>query len=62
MLDKLPAVVTATMLLLGCAPTVKVVAPDKPIEINLNVQIKHEILIKVESDVEDLIEQQGDLF
>ena len=40
----------------ACNPTVKVEAPDKPIEINMNINIKHEILIKVEKQVEDLLE------
>jgi hypothetical protein len=46
------------VLLLGtaCNPTVKVEAPDKPIEINMNINIKHEILIKVEKQVEELLE------
>ena len=44
----------------GCNPTVKVEAPDKPIEINMNINIKHEILIKVEKQVEELLED--DLF
>ena len=40
----------------ACNPTVKVEAPDKPIEINMNINIKHEILIKVEKQVEELLE------
>ena len=48
----------AAMLLIAtaCTPTVKVEAPDKPIEINMNINIKHEILIKVEKQVEELLE------
>ncbi len=41
----------------ACTPTVKVQAPDKPIEINMNINIKHEILIKVERDVEALLDE-----
>ena len=37
-------------------PTIKVEAPDKPIEINMNINIKHEILIKVEKEVEELLD------
>ena len=44
----------------ACTPTIKVEAPDKPIEINMNINIKHEILIKVEKQVEELLED--DLF
>jgi len=45
----------------GCTPTVKV-ATDEPITINLNVNIKHEILIKVDKELDDLFKEEGDLF
>ncbi len=48
--------------LTGCQPRVKVEAPDKPIVINLNIKIEHEIRVKVESDVEDLLKKEKDLF
>lgn len=41
------------MLLVACTPTVKV-ATDEPITINLNVNIKHEILVKVDKELDDL--------
>ena len=51
------AIICAVLLMgTACNPTVKVEAPDKPIEINMNINIKHEILIKVEKDVEELLE------
>jgi len=51
------AIILAVLLLgTACNPTVKVEAPDKPIEINMNINIKHEILIRVEKDVEELLE------
>ncbi len=53
--------VLAAWLLAACTPTVKVEAPDKPIEINMNVNIKHEILVKVEKEVEEMFEDE-DLF
>lgn len=53
----LPAMI---FLVAACTPTVKVEAPEKPIEINMNINIKHEILIKVEKQVEELLED--DLF
>jgi len=55
-------IILTAILFLGvsCTPTVKVEAPDKPIEINMNINIKHEILIKVEQQVEELLED--DLF
>ena len=54
--------VLVPLLLLGCSPTIKVETPQQPIEINLNVKIEHEILIKVEKDLEDLFEQEADIF
>lgn len=44
----------------GC--TVKVAAPDKPITINLNVKIEHEVRVKVEQELEDLFSEDSDLF
>ena len=46
----------------ACAPTVRVEAPDKPIEINLNVKIEHEIRIRVDKDLDELFEDDSDLF
>ncbi len=48
--------------LLGCSPSVKLEAPEKPIEINMNVKIEHEIRLKVEKDVDELISNQKGLF
>ncbi|MEJ6520355.1 YnbE family lipoprotein [Shewanella bicestrii] len=39
----------------GCAPTVKIETPDKPIVINLNVKIEHEIKIKVDKELDQLL-------
>lgn len=44
------------------ACTLKVAAPEKPITINLNVKIEHEVRVKVEKDLENLFEEEGDLF
>ncbi len=46
----------------ACAPTVKVEAPDKPIVINLNVKIQHEIKVQVEKDLDDVLSQESGLF
>lgn len=46
----------------GCNPTVKIEAPDKPIEINLNVKIEQEIRIKVDRDLDQLLADNPDLF
>ena len=54
----------AGLMLMGvaaCMPTVKV-ATDEPITINLNVNIKHEILVKVDKELDDLFSEDSDLF
>ena len=48
--------------LIACTPTVEVAVPDKPITINLNVKIEHEIRVKVEKDLEDLFAEEEGLF
>ncbi len=49
-------------LLAACQPTVKIEAPDKPIEINLNVKIEQEIRVKVDRELDDLLAENPDLF
>lgn len=44
-----------TSALFACSPTVKVEAPDKPIEINLNVKIEHEVRVKVDRELESSV-------
>lgn len=48
--------------LLGCSPSVRLEAPEKPIEITMNVKIEHEIRLKVEKDVDALITSNKGLF
>ncbi|MBP2290600.1 YnbE family lipoprotein [Azospirillum rugosum] len=48
--------------LLACAPTVKIEAPDKPIEINLNIRIEQEVRVKVERDLDKAIADDPALF
>ncbi len=54
--------IVLSCLIAGCSPTVKVEAPEKPIEINLNVKIEHEIRLQVDKDLEDLFEEDSDVF
>ncbi len=46
----------------ACAPTVKIEAPDKPIEINLNIRIEQEVRVKLERDVDSAIRNDPALF
>jgi hypothetical protein len=55
-MKRLLPIIAILFLAVACTPTVKVEAPEKPIEINMNINIKHEILIRVEKQVEELLE------
>ncbi|HOO50295.1 MAG TPA: YnbE family lipoprotein [Alphaproteobacteria bacterium] len=46
----------------GCTPTVKVEAPDKPIEINMNIKIEQEVRVRVEKDLDEEILDNPELF
>lgn len=48
--------------LVACQPTVKVEAPDKPIEINLNVKIEQHVKVSIEKDVQQSIKKNKDIF
>jgi hypothetical protein len=52
-------VAAASSGLTGC---ITVSPPDKPIEINLNVDIKQEVLVRLQRDVEQLINQNPQAF
>ena len=48
-----------TAMLAGC---VQVSAPDKPIEINLNINIRQEVVVRLQQDAKDLIEENPGVF
>lgn len=48
--------------LAGCTPRVEVAAPEKPITINLNVKIDHEIRVKVDKDLDQVLSSSSGLF
>ena len=43
----------------GC---VQVSAPEKPIEINLNINIRQEVVVRLQQDVKNLIENNPGVF
>ena len=49
-------------LMLPLAACISVSPPDKPIEINLNVTIQQEVLVRLQRDVEQLIQQNPEAF
>ena len=47
---------------LPLASCVTVNAPDKPIEINLNVEIRQEVLVRLQQEAQQLIRQNPEAF
>ncbi|HJT39832.1 MAG TPA: YnbE family lipoprotein [Sphingobium sp.] len=53
------AAAVAGLALGGC---IQVKAPDKPIEINLNVKVQQEVVVRLQRDAQDLIQNNPELF
>jgi len=56
------SLITTLLLLAGCAPTVALQAPDKPLEINLNVKVDHQISVKVDKHLEEVMDKNEGIF
>lgn len=48
--------------LLSCTPRIELAPSDKPITINMNIKIDHEVKVKVEKDLEQVIGKDSNLF
>ena len=53
--------IAGVMLAAGCIP-VQIQAPDEPIEINLNINIRQEVIVRLERDAQELLQENSDLF
>ncbi len=53
------ALMTGMSALAGC---VQIETPDKPIEINLNINIRQEVVYRLDGDAKKLIEQNSEIF
>lgn len=56
------ALILAGIYATGCSPTVSLQAPDKPLEINLNVKIDHQISVKVDKQLDDVMKKNEGIF
>jgi YnbE-like lipoprotein len=52
----------ALLIVLASTGCINIKAPDKPIEINLNVNIKQEVIVKLQKDADDFITSNPELF
>jgi len=57
-----PALLAVAVLSAPLSSCISVKAPDKPIDINLNVTIRQEVLVRLQRDVEQLINQNPQAF
>ncbi|HBH78756.1 MAG TPA: YnbE family lipoprotein [Nitrospira sp.] len=53
---------SVVLTMIACTPRVEVAAPEKPITINLNVKIDHEIRLKVDKDLDEVLSKDSGLF
>ncbi len=59
---KKPATLLVMLTAAFVAGCVQIQAPDKPIEINLNVNIKQEVVLSLKKDAADLVTNNPELF
>ena len=52
----------AAMLATSLGGCVQLSAPEKPIEINLNINIRQEVVVRLQQDVRELIEKNPGVF
>ncbi|MEX2208678.1 MAG: YnbE family lipoprotein [Myxococcota bacterium] len=58
----LAAAIVALVLGAGCTPKIQLEAPKEPIVINMHIKIEHEVRVKVDKDLDDLIAEDKDIF
>ena len=56
------AVLPLMIIALNGSLRVEVATPDKPIDINMNVKIEHEINVRIDRQVEDLLKNNSAIF
>lgn len=59
---KLAMIAPCAVLIFACTNTVKLEGGEKPIEVNLNVNVSGEILVKLDREIDDAIAQNPDIF
>ncbi len=58
------AIISLGLFAIACTPTVRVEVPDKPIEINLNINMKIEqnVRVQMEKDLEKVAKENPGIF
>ena len=60
--NQLRCALFALALFAACTPKVQLEAPKEPITINMNIKIEHEIRVKVDKDLDQLLARNPELF
>ena len=56
------SILALALLTSACTPRVELAVPNEPININLNVKIEHEIYIRVDKQLDAIINEDSGLF
>ena len=59
---RLAIIAPAAAALIACTNTVKLEGGEKPIEVNLNVNVSGEILVKLDREIDNAIAANPDIF
>jgi hypothetical protein len=62
MMTRVIATSATIALVAGLAGCINVTAPDKPIEINLNINVTQEVVYRLDGDAKSLIKQNPGIF
>jgi len=50
------------LMMAGLGGCVQIATPDKPIEINLNINIRQEVVFRLDGKAKELVEQNSEIF
>lgn len=50
------------LIAVGLGGCVQIETPDKPIEINLNINIRQEVVFRLDGKAKELVEQNSEIF
>ena len=61
-MERIGAAVLVLTVAAGLSGCVSVAAPDRPIEINLNITIRQEVVVRLQRDAQELIQNNPGVF
>jgi hypothetical protein len=61
-MERITAALSAAALAAGLSGCVNVAAPERPIEINLNITIRQEVVVRLQRDAQELIQNNPGVF